>query len=164
VGAKLAVGCLLALGVGAGCVVLTEKGALPRAPRLAHMLPGAAGSSAPAAKLRAASGPLTVPGLGVPARSDAPPRAASASAGVLTSAGRASREFGLERARATGGERPAAAGPGRQQAVAGSASGHARGATVPEASGSARAAATSPGGVSAPSPRTPAAQREFAPG
>jgi len=167
VGAKLAVGCLLALGVGAGCVALTERGALSRAPRHGREVARAAPSSAPPAMLKDASGPFTGTAPAAAPRSGTPPRAGAASAAVLESARRASREFGPERSPATVAERPATAGRGQPvAAVAGSAPGGAGGAPGSEAPAAAGPAASSPGsaGSRARSARAPGAQREFAPG
>ncbi len=121
--AKLAAGCLLALGVGAGCVALEHAGrdrggrTVPDARRLAPVLPAAAsrggvrpeaGAAAPRAR---AQGPVARPAATAQAQdreftpeqtpAGAPPRqvARVASAGAVappspTAAGAAEREFG----------------------------------------------------------------------
>jgi DNA-directed RNA polymerase specialized sigma24 family protein len=97
VGAKLAVGCLVAVGVGAGCVALSIA---PIAPHPAHRrhavhVAGPRGgyealSAAPAVVLPVSAGvtPSTRGGASTPASTGASP--------TLTPAARASREFGLE--------------------------------------------------------------------
>ncbi len=101
--AKLAVGCVLALGVGAGCVALTEEPEHPRAPRHRHVSAHAAGSDPAAGAGGAASGLLSGGrlasagsmdgGTGSPARD---------SARELTPAQQAVREFGPEHGSAPG--------------------------------------------------------------
>jgi len=153
-GAKLAVGCLLALGVGAGC--LTLAGPPPRAPR------GARRASSARVRRVAAAGGAGVTGPAVPAP---PPAIAARAAGairpLLSPSATASREFGPE-------QMPVAAAPTAatrgQVAPARSASARTdvsdRGEFAP-----ARAASTSgAGAATVSSGHTPAATREFAPG
>jgi DNA-directed RNA polymerase specialized sigma24 family protein len=99
VGAKLAVGCLVAVGVGAGCVALSIGPIAPRHPVRRQHAVHAAGPRAGYQALSAA--PAVV--LPVSAGATSSTRAGastSASAGTaspaLTPAARASREFGLE--------------------------------------------------------------------
>jgi DNA-directed RNA polymerase specialized sigma24 family protein len=167
-GAKLAAGCALALGLGAGCVVLAEhhhaRAPAPRrqADRVARApsLPGV---------------PAQAPGSG-PASARAPIAAAAGARGVPAAAGRAAgsppagqsprgnavREFGPER-------QLAGAGPARGQGPAagvGPARAVARAASAPEAQ---IAIGNAPAGGSNAAPRSSssapaAAEREFAPG
>jgi len=162
VGAKLAVGCLLALGVGAGCAVLTEKGELSRAPRPRHAIAHAAGPSTPGAPLQIAGGPSGGPGSGA-ARGLDGSSATAASSRAVSSARRASREFGPEQTTATGGESPEAAGR-QAPAIAKAALGPARSSAGSEAAASGGAPAAPPGSAGARSARAPGVQREFAPG
>jgi RNA polymerase sigma factor (sigma-70 family) len=159
VGAKLAAGCLLALGVGAGCVALEARdhgagraahGHLAKASAPAR---GRAASSAVTAGLTAGSEPIGSHELGV---REAPPADRAVTAPV-----RASREFGLERPSSTASVASSQkARKGRGGAVASAASARASSATsVPAATGGAGAA---PSASSSPPPS--AAAREFAPG
>jgi RNA polymerase sigma factor (sigma-70 family) len=99
VGAKLAVGCLLALGVGAGCVALSIAPLAPHRPVHRHDAARAAAarggyralSAAPAVVLPVSDG-ATPSTRAVPSTSASPGTASPA----LTPAARASREFGLE--------------------------------------------------------------------
>jgi RNA polymerase sigma factor (sigma-70 family) len=96
-GAKLAVGCLVALGVGAGCVALdgpsgTAAGHAHRAGGRRPALARAAGTG---------SGAATVPGSSPPASANAQAGAAHSAPTLtgtqrITAASRASREFGPE--------------------------------------------------------------------
>jgi len=147
-GAKLAVGCLLALGVGAGCVAL-EDGQHAREPRHGRHHRGPAdGASATTA---AADQLGDLAGVGQPLSAAA--RGNAGSATPLTPSARASREFGPEQALAPGaGGAPASAGA--NASVARSASSHSE-------------APAPPGGESAPrssSGDSAAAEREFSPG
>jgi RNA polymerase sigma factor (sigma-70 family) len=159
-GAKLAVGCLLALGVGAGCVALDggHRASLPDHRRLV-----AAHAHGPVAAILPTSG---VGQLGVSAAMSAPAAAAGGSANTpLTPSRRAIREFGPEQGLAARGLTAAAA---RSNPTARSSSSGAGGATAsssgPPASqdvslpSSAQSAIPSSGGDST------AAEREFSPG
>jgi RNA polymerase sigma factor (sigma-70 family) len=100
IGAKLAVGCLVAVGVGAGCAALTVVPIVPAHARThrAHL----AHTDVP--RTTVADDGALIPAqvgaqlsAGAPARVDASRRTASdAGASALTPAARASREFGLE--------------------------------------------------------------------
>jgi RNA polymerase sigma factor (sigma-70 family) len=152
VGAKLALGCLLALSVGAGCVALTVGP--DHARRLAHRpehppstRPDArAAVSPPGASYRVATGAPGAPRAAV-ARSSQPTPA-------LTSAGRASREFGPERAftRTPSSSTPAPVSSTSSPAGAPGAP-SARAASGGQSASRSSAAGTSTGGK--------AAQREF---
>jgi DNA-directed RNA polymerase specialized sigma24 family protein len=109
VGAKLAVGCLIALGVGASCVALNvnpDHALGGHAPvRRRHSaggatgttpVAGAAGALTPGYLLTGAVSGIVHPGGAVSGRSRSPSAATSTAA--LTPANRASREFGPERA------------------------------------------------------------------
>jgi RNA polymerase sigma factor (sigma-70 family) len=168
-GTKLAVGCLLALGLGAGCVALTQGPVTRRAPIHGHE--SARGSrSGPVRADAAALGPGEG-GLagGLRGGADSASRAGPGSAAGLTPAGRAAREFGLER--------PARAADARSSSSSGA---HALTATQasfaaapPGATGSQAAARTSSERLAAPGARPPtgsppaatagpsAAEREF---
>jgi hypothetical protein len=168
VGTKLAVGCLLALGIGAGCVALTDHpagvGAHGHGRATAHYASAHAAAlpESPAGESPAA-GPLIAGALGRGVAS----ASARASAGAPTSpSGRASREFGLElapgaaRSLATPGHAPSArtASVARQAQASESSAGGA-----PAEAGSPAEAAGAPP-TAARSGQAPAAQREFAPG
>jgi DNA-directed RNA polymerase specialized sigma24 family protein len=155
VGTKFAVGCLVALSVGAGCVALTT--APDRARHLAHGRerahatgPGTYEAVSPAqASYRVATG---VPG--------APRAAATASSRrtptpALTSAGRASREFGPERAftRTSSSSTPVLVSSSSFSSVS------SQGASSARAASSGRPATRSSGAGSSASGN--AAQREF---
>ena len=160
-GAKLAVGCLLALGVGAGCVALEGRSVRPHAPMPRHLARGHA-ASAPG---RRAGGELA----SAPSRAfaQAPRTAGSRAAGAnaaaaIAPAAAASREFGPERAAkpAPKGVSPAAtvaAVTARAPSGASTSGGSTNGAEFSRASSASSAAAAAPSSA-------PAAQREFAPG
>jgi DNA-directed RNA polymerase specialized sigma24 family protein len=137
-GAKLAVGCLLALGVGAGCADLVEQPHRPvhRRARVARRLivPTGEPRGADAAALAAAQSPTTA---------ESKPHVGEA----IAPAARASREFGLEQA-ATLTSRKTAAAPVAQTAVR-------HDFQAPSAVSSGSAAARTEQG---------AAEREFSPG
>jgi DNA-directed RNA polymerase specialized sigma24 family protein len=170
VGTKLAVGCLLALGAGAGCVALTDHPAGVRAPRDVSATARAAQARV-AALLDSSAGESQA--VGVPIAGALGRGVASASArgmaGVPQSpSGRASREFGPEQALAPGTPRSLAT-PGRVPSAR--AALVAREAPASESSaGGASAEAGSPSEAAgarltaARSGPAPAAQREFAPG
>jgi len=104
--AKLAVGCLLALGVGAGCVALNggpgETGNPLRAHHHAH--PARADGAVQPAGDASLSGDLAAGLSGVPGQDAA--RAHPSSAVPLTPAQQAEREFGPESSAASGDSRP----------------------------------------------------------
>jgi RNA polymerase sigma factor (sigma-70 family) len=160
---KLAVGCLLALGVGAGCVAL-ETG--PSHVGGAHHRRESARASRPRASrgLAAVTAPDSARAAnGARASSTARARARSAST-AITPLGRASREFGPEQVAAAGGQGSRSA----RSATARSASAY------PLRAASARSASAPAGGQApAPASQAPArartggvsaAEREFAPG
>jgi DNA-directed RNA polymerase specialized sigma24 family protein len=155
-GAKLAVGCLLAVGVGAGCVTL-ESGAVHRPDRRRTL------HTALAARRAASAGVVQEASAGVPAASRSAAASGRASTAPLTASAHASREFGPEQAGgegagASGGSGGAVAGAGAlsaRVASAGSGPAGSSGQSVP-------ALATRTGGqASAGSAR--AAEREFSP-
>jgi RNA polymerase sigma factor (sigma-70 family) len=157
VGAKLAAGCLLALGVGAGCVALEVHG--HDATKAAHghvrktraPARGYAASRAGAAGLTIGADPSALHAEG---GRETPPVSRAVKAPV-----RASREFGLERPSSS---TPATGSRARREgggAVATAASAHASSAeSVPSPI---EKAGTAPSGSS---PALPSAAREFAPG
>jgi DNA-directed RNA polymerase specialized sigma24 family protein len=170
VGSKLAVGCLLALGVGAGCVALTDHPAGVGAhrhgratarsvpSRAAALLDSPAGESPAAGRLIAGALGRSVASASARAEAGAPP----------SPSGRASREFGPEQALAPGAARsPATPGHApsataafvtrQAQASESSARGGSAEAGPPPEAAPARVAAVRSGPA-------PAAQREFAPG
>jgi DNA-directed RNA polymerase specialized sigma24 family protein len=180
VGAKLAVGCLLALGVGAGCVALSANpGRLAHTPagrhdradlRAAHRQDGDTGVYGTAAGASGQdSGALSSARTYVPGSANA---GAQASAAV-----RASREFGPEQASARGGEHVSTPSSGSKPGAGGSEpAARAAGAT---ASGSRAGAERALVSRASPSQAPPsesaqpsagqsvaasAAEREFAPG
>jgi RNA polymerase sigma factor (sigma-70 family) len=160
VGAKLAVGCLLALGVGAGCVALEGKSHDARSAmharharaRASHDRQGAPGIDEQAR----ARGALANDALAARRLAHAPapighPTAVAASA-------RASREFGPEQRTAATVQARAAGSSGRSSLARAATANPARARVAPAASGAATSSA------SAGSSGVPAAQREFAPG
>jgi RNA polymerase sigma factor (sigma-70 family) len=161
VGAKLAAGCLLALGVGAGCVALEgHGGAASKAP------PGhVRGARARASGSAGGNGaPLRLPanGAATTARVDRAGRAALAGGiRTVTASARASREFGLERtASGTSAGSDQKTGPVSAGAVASAATAQSpSGVSVPARTGE---AGSSPSASSSTSPS--AAAREFSPG
>ncbi len=156
-GAKLAAGCVLAMGFGAGCVALSEHGGRMRPPAVRHSSARAnrydgharvhlSSTSAHTPVLASADGQLSPPSL--------PP------------AGRANREFGPESALA-GEASGASTAAGARAASARSAVSHAS-ASVSEGS-SARGSGAGAGVTHSPSPPpaatdASAAAREFSPG
>jgi DNA-directed RNA polymerase specialized sigma24 family protein len=168
VGTKLAVGCLLAFGVGAGCVALTDHP--PRAPghrrvaaraaptRAAAFLDAPTGESPAVGRLIA--GAIATLGSSASAR---------ATASVPSSPSqRASREFGPEQAQAPGAARmlvssgPVPSAKSASLAREAQASEPSGGSESTEARSSSTSTATPLSG--ARSALAPAAQREFAPG
>ncbi|MFI4991747.1 MAG: sigma-70 family RNA polymerase sigma factor [Solirubrobacterales bacterium] len=161
VGAKLAAGCLLALGVGAGCVALEGHGRGATKATHGHVRGARVSASGRAA---GNAGPVRLTASGAAAGTHVDGAGAAALAGrsrAVTAAARASREFGLERPSSSSSS--ASSQRARQVsggAVASTASAHSSlGAPVPAPSGE---AGTAPAGSSSPSPS--AAAREFAPG
>ncbi|HEX3434266.1 MAG TPA: sigma-70 family RNA polymerase sigma factor [Solirubrobacteraceae bacterium] len=148
-GAKLAVGCMLALGVGAGCVALQAQSEPARSAH--HRSRAGSAASARAARSGAAGAasivrPPTTHAVASSAAAPAQPRPPSAST-------RVNREFGPEQ-------------PGRGAGGGGgTASATPRSPTATVASSRSQTAAASAKRVSAgPASGVPAAQREFAPG
>jgi DNA-directed RNA polymerase specialized sigma24 family protein len=167
-GAKLAVGCLLALGVGAGCVAFTDSPGGAPAPRHAHRSARAGKASAVHRALDASlndagltPGALAGPGSGAGGRQR------SASAAALSPAERAAREFGPERGSAqpatgspsSAGETPRASSASSDQASSNTqSSGERSTQAASQPTGAARAAEAS----SAPESGAPTpADREF---
>jgi RNA polymerase sigma factor (sigma-70 family) len=151
-GAKLAAGCMLALGVGAGCVALDgPSAAVPRGAGDVHRAPHRAAARTTGASEARASSARASAGVSRPLAgsvADAPPIAAST---------RATREFGPERSGA-----PAAGGPpvARATPTAPTASTSSRRGSRPATTAAPAPAPTAAAAASAPA----AAQREFAPG
>jgi DNA-directed RNA polymerase specialized sigma24 family protein len=154
-GAKLAAGCLLALGVGAGCVAL-EGGLTPAPPAPIHRHRARAATS----HLLATSSGDSLPALGAAPQSTASvsahARAGQPSASQLNSTAKASQEFGPEQPPAANTAQTSAAS-GRHAAVAHAASASPDGSEFV-------------GAPTAPTTSTPAstsqakATREFSPG
>jgi RNA polymerase sigma factor (sigma-70 family) len=153
-GAKLVAGCMLALGVGAGCVALDgPSSAVSRGARHAHRAPHVAAarrsgaSEAPASSARASAG-VSRPLAG-----------SVANAAAIAGSARATREFGPERsgARATGGPPVAGAAPTARAAATASTSSR-RDSSSATTAAPARVSTTEAASVPA------AAQREFSPG
>ncbi|HEX4436041.1 MAG TPA: sigma-70 family RNA polymerase sigma factor [Solirubrobacteraceae bacterium] len=138
-GAKLAVGCLLALGVGAGCVALREPGSAHHAHKSGHTR-----RAAPARSLVTASSASVVlpPVIAAPAGDKGRVKTPIAH----SAAARAAQEFGPEQP-----SQPASASTVTATAAT-------QGRSEFGVSGSARARSAAAGGSSA------AAQREFSPG
>lgn len=165
-GAKLAVGCVLALGVGAGCVAL-EAGP-DRAP-VRHHRRDSGRALGPRDAVGPPSAELLNAALGAGRSAVEPAGARAASTAALTPAGRASREFGPEQGSAPGEARSASTSGGHPPAARSASRDFA-----PATSAAAPAAGSNAAGASAPprvqsSPRpsasgVTAAEREFAPG
>ncbi len=162
-GAKLAVGCVLALGVGAGCVALEGRShggraALHGRRSASAKRRGGAASEAVAQQHVA----LTAVTPAAAAAAQAPAHSAQHPAAVSDSA-RAAREFGPEQASSGEASSAAPAAPRAPAAVARAASagsGGSVGASAAVAPSSAsRGSSGAPTGAS-----VPAAAREFAPG
>lgn len=170
--AKLAVGCLLALGVGAGCVALEG--------RHRGRAPGGARHSARRSGGDAGDGTLAADQLAGFAAGTASSRSALAVTGNATSAltpqRRASREFGPEQALASsaagsvaaGGHVPAArsasSGSQRSGTAAGSSSGRSSTGTPSSSEAAGSAGGRSPAPSLTAAGDSAAAMREFAPG
>jgi RNA polymerase sigma factor (sigma-70 family) len=174
-GAKLAVGCMVALGVGAGCVALESE---HRAVAPRHRHAAASRPYARAAALTLGGYPVGAPPALAPASTSA--RSQIAAPAWLTTAARASREFGPEQALASGGAGSAArvshrAGETARSASSGSGPDNAAGSiggglTDGESTGggSSSSEAPAPSGAQSSTPsaagESAAAEREFAPG
>jgi RNA polymerase sigma factor (sigma-70 family) len=163
IGAKLAAGCLIALGVGAGCAVLGSGQGPPAAPARAH---AHARSASAATRRRGASrtaAPAQLPTAASPPRSGTLASSARAWAPLPAGATPASREFGLEHA-ATGARgaqlAPPRSSPRRHPAARVASAGS---EFSPAASQAASPAAGAPPGAGS-SGAASAAQREFSPG
>jgi hypothetical protein len=162
-GAKLAAGCLLALGVGAGCVALEgHAGGVSKAPHH-HVRAARARASAKAAG-NAASALLAASGAAAAHVDRAGRTALAGGSQAVTTSARASREFGPERT-ASGSSAGSAqqARPASGGAVASAASAQSpRGTPLPARTGEASGAGGEPSASLSGSPS--AAAREFAPG
>jgi RNA polymerase sigma factor (sigma-70 family) len=162
-GAKLAVGCLLALGVGAGCVAFEAGAGHVAAPahrrhvaREGQVSRSTPGEEASAANLAGGRLRLTEPSIGHAGDAGATAQT------PLASAARASREFGPERATGASGARSTSSA-GRSAPNASTASVGPATADGTKASSS----TVSPGSAASPglsSSGVSAAEREFAPG
>ncbi len=149
-GAKLAAGCLLALSMGAGCVVLGVGAGRPNALVKRHRVE----HSSDAHAALASNQPMEL------ARSRIAPAGQRSAGTALASAGRASREFGIERASSTQSGRSTVSRGHAASTAGGASSVVAQSAGSHEAEGLRSATApASPGRTS-----TSAAEREFAPG
>lgn len=145
--AKLAVGCVLALSVGAGCVALDVSGGQPHAPRAHHRVARAAGAGAIGAA--ATIGARAGAGVDVSQAASLPTRPAG-----LAPAAKAGREFGPEQ-----GSVPASSTTRSSSAHASTAA--ASKAPAGQSAGAPLAVAESRASASG---ATSAAEREFAPG
>jgi RNA polymerase sigma factor (sigma-70 family) len=157
VGAKLAVGCLLALGVGAGCVALDGSSHGAHGPARHRHARARATSATSSARTRASGGPSAAATLAATRGASSP---AAENAPTVAPAARAGREFGPEQASTAGAEGVAAARRTAKVAA------HVASARSSPATGSAAAtqATAAPSGGGASSGSQSAAQREFAPG
>jgi DNA-directed RNA polymerase specialized sigma24 family protein len=161
-GAKLAVGCLLALGVGAGCVALDDGG------RAAHHARHSTHAGHRVAAIQAT--PAQLEDLGISGTSDSP--AGVSARAALTPATRAVREFGPEAIVAGTGGSSTAVGPPNPTArlskvrSASSDSGQitAFSSTPSGASEVSGSHAGQSGGSSSTSTDSVPAEREFSPG
>jgi DNA-directed RNA polymerase specialized sigma24 family protein len=160
-GAKLAVGCLLALGVGAGCVAL-DTGGRAHVPRHRHRLVARAHGPA----LSTSPGGDELAGFGLGSATSA---GAGAGAAALTSATKAVREFGPEALLAGTGSTTAVvhsqAARSTKARSASASSGQAT-ASSPGSRDSASAGSQSVGSSSSSASvgDSTAAEREFSPG
>jgi DNA-directed RNA polymerase specialized sigma24 family protein len=163
--AKLAVGCLLALGAGAGCIALDGG---HRAPAPPHARRSASRSSA-GASARPSAGEL-LSDLADAARDTASAQPRLAATPALTPAAKASREFGPEQALASGagGSAVSAAqqAPRARSASAGSEATDTGARSADGGSSSSEVSTSSGAQSSAPSSAADAtaAEREFSPG
>jgi RNA polymerase sigma factor (sigma-70 family) len=157
-GAKLAVGCLLALGVGAGCVALDGQSA--RRPGPEHRHRASRGSLARTSRVgdRAlAGGPVS--SVGTASEDTAVKAGAGTRGSQVAASSQASREFGPEQAAGTSA--PAA---GASSHAVARASSVARSPATESAAGGAASSGSAPAAGESSSRSVPAAQREFAPG
>ncbi len=157
-GAKLAAGCVLAMGFGAGCVALSEHSGRTRSPAVRHSSARAGRHAGEVGTHLSSTGPRT-PVLASADGQLSPPS--------LPPAGRANREFGPESALAGEASGPSTAA-GARAASARSVSSHAAANVSEDSTGS--SARGSDAGVTH-SPSAPpaasdvsAAAREFSPG
>jgi len=161
-GGKLAVGCLLAVSVGTGCIALKVGADRPSAPAHEHRARASSpGRSAAPRWSSRASHDYAAARLGPP--TPAAVRAEAASTAQLTPAGRVTREFGPERASVTSAAHsPTALATARASEVIGStASVGGTSSAGAASSGAASAGAASAGAASAGAAQ---ANREFSPG
>jgi RNA polymerase sigma factor (sigma-70 family) len=171
-GAKLAVGCLLALGVGAGCAALEASpphAPLPRQRRdSARLLRPRTGTAGPLGSLTQSIDGTRLRGGSATARA----RARELSAGTLTPLARATREFGPERSSGLAEGRPpaspAAHSPQARSAALRPPTGEGGQSSAAGLALRARTARAAGRPLSAPvrpaSSEVSAAEREFAPG
>ena len=161
--AKLAVGCVLALGVGAGCVALTEGPWHPRAPRHGHASAHSGGSAPAAGGRRGASGLLSEGRLAAAGSMDGSTGSpARGSAHELTPAQQAVREFGPEHGSVAGAGHSnfSVAGRGSTAGSSSSRLAGAAGSTADPASLTAHERSVNDSSAAAP-PRASPAEREF---
>ncbi|HSZ05092.1 MAG TPA: sigma-70 family RNA polymerase sigma factor [Solirubrobacteraceae bacterium] len=169
-GAKLAVGCMLALGVGAGCVALDGG---HRASPPGHRPRHASQSRTHGTVLTYAADQLGDRGAGA---GGSAPEAGRASV-PLTAAARASREFGPEQALASSAAGATASSASQEPTARSASSSSSSSSAAPSAAGKSSAggsggsgggvASEPAGGASSPAPlpgNAVAAEREFAPG
>jgi DNA-directed RNA polymerase specialized sigma24 family protein len=157
--AKLAAGCLLALGVGAGCIAI-EAGHPAQRPEHRDVR-----AHAPARALRASAQEASA-GTGAAAGGSDANAAPAGAPAPLSAARRASREFGPEQAAAFGAraagraasKQPRASAAAASVEVPPSPSGSSSGSSASASSGGGPTGGGSAGGDSA------AAEREFSPG
>jgi RNA polymerase sigma factor (sigma-70 family) len=154
-GAKLAVGCLVALGVGAGCVALDGRAGHTAG----HAHRSHARRAALARAVDASSATAAPLGSRPAASADVPAGAAGAGAATprATAATRASREFGPEQAAGSAGSTKPRPSTVRAASATTAARSPQQAPDEGEPRGRPSAGTTSSGAV-------PAAQREFAPG
>ncbi|HEV3046928.1 MAG TPA: sigma-70 family RNA polymerase sigma factor [Solirubrobacteraceae bacterium] len=183
-GAKLAVGCLLALGVGAGCVELGTHSGGAGSRRADRLLPAsaAAARAGDGAGEGIAASLVSAPDRPVGQQVAGAPSGAGGAAS-LTPAARASREFGPEQVGAAAGAAQGSAGARVVRRARASAAGASRGtrarsqpldaglrapaagtAAAGSASGGAGGAGSGAASEGAGSGDSSAAEREFSPG
>jgi type IV secretion system protein TrbL len=159
-GAKLAVGCLLALGVGAGCVALEgqsgQTGTRKHRAQVRQVaaVRGSRSSDSAGARLSAYRRP--------PAGAQNPVPAVTADPAPVAPAAQASREFGPEHAGA--GRSPGSTASTGGPAAAAQTATTSRSPTTPAQPTGESAPAGATGARASSSGAVPAAQREFAPG
>jgi DNA-directed RNA polymerase specialized sigma24 family protein len=160
-GAKLAVGCLLALGVGAGCVALQGEhraGTPHRGRHPASRLRAGASERSRSTDDLAAAADVAGTSVRAPARSPGPT--------ALTPAARVSREFGPEQASApeSAGATTASAAGARQTARTAAARSAQPAAGPSGSEGASAAGGDSQARVASSPSESVAAEREFSPG